>query len=104
MDGKQYSFRMVSEFGYELYATFSIFGIITNLIDEYLQIGNKAGENFGWIAHLNCSDKCPNKCKPGYWWFWDKEKENNGTWYVDKNIEVCGKELVLYTSLFSTMK
>ena len=65
---------------------------MNDLIDNHLQIGNKAGENFGWIAHLNCSDKCPNKCKPGYWWFWDNENENNGTWYNDKNIEVYGKE------------
>ena len=20
--------------------------------------------NYGWISHLNCSDKCPNNCNP----------------------------------------
>ena len=53
-------------------------------------VGNKLGEDFGWIANTKCSHKCPTSCPEGSWIYWHGVTGGKGVWKSDNTLKVDG--------------
>ena len=53
-------------------------------------VGNKLGEDFGWIANSKCDSECPSSCPEGSWIYWHGVTGGRGTWKSDSTLMVDG--------------
>ena len=53
-------------------------------------VGNKVGEDFGWIANSKCDSDCPSSCPEGSWIYWHGVTGGVGTWKSDSTLMVDG--------------
>ena len=54
------------------------------------KVGNEVGENFGWIGHPDCSERCPTSCGYNSWKYWKGITGGNGVWDNDESLRIEG--------------
>ena len=56
----------------------------------FFQLGDKVGQNSGWITHMYCDYKCPSDCPNRLWRYWNGTTNINGQpdWNRDENFKV----------------
>jgi len=51
-------------------------------------LGDKVGNNFGWIMHMFCDHECPSDCPNRLWRYWNGTTRGHGNWIRDEHFKV----------------
>jgi len=51
-------------------------------------LGDKVGNNFGWIMHMYCDHECPSDCPNRLWRYWNGTTRGHGNWERDEHFKV----------------
>ena len=63
-----------------------------------MQVGDRVGENFGWIGNSGCSERCPTSCKHKTWKYWNGITGGKGGWEDDDDLRI--ESMYVYTGRF----